>query len=1357
MGGFSALFASFQGAVVKKLTKVKADLWTANTEVPVEPLLSSWEGIARKKQLPVLAADYVRSFRGSAIHPEGWKAQGGNIFSGNTCGFYCKCGGVAPPMELQVIPRRVDFPDCPKGRNLCTDRCIRHGGKGFSEYEERKWVPGPTCKKCGGSGIEQVAEEVLHLHSAARRAKAYQNALKVDVPDEILLYAKYYWDAQCRLTGGMHAMPGLTTFDAWLQALARCALAPECYFRNNHRFSGSGAHDEKFGGPTSYRYLPTCTHCVQLVNTWYIAKFKPHLEEETEWWKDLVKPRMGNPVHEIEPNRNSKCAESHRIPPPLNGDEFASFLYACQCAKLAFDIERAECQDNFFDALDSLEEDFYDADSTMLKRDLLSSDARTVKRAVLLRKKRCPTRKSIFSMRGQPQITFSAGDLTSCLEQILGSLPTMKMDREETEDQQDHLENKQGGDLLTTPQFIEILKNKKREVRKKEFVDSTQGRLLRANDFILSKHDVFLANSVLDGLRKSKLIQRFAGKCATSTKITVDLTNKEEVVRYGPKELASEGFRQTFNVLNRPEFNALNKLAEAGWKEAKSVVLNLHIRSYLPQQMNAYAFCVIMWGHTSDAQEAALSGSYVYLGDGEATMLQLPLLCEYIGQNLQDFEAYKRSLVLSTVFPEFSGIADGKAMFGITSIEFTEYLPTSHAGITHERDSWDAMLRSHSEEKRRFLAGFNVVDTIEKGNGKGFSFPDFNLKAVPRHQAVVRTFEDQDVTPILAKSKSMRVKTFGSFRAGNIPINYLGATTSTGCMPRHSISENIGCSVGDMKSAENFVFTQLITMPTASMKGSILAGVDILANARATMSGFYMRWLQKGYVDTNLKLVCHLPRAPFAGISFFVLIDGTGYLAKDAPTSFNEEEILSYPLHLVTTADVSSYEFVLDWHRYIGQVPFAEENAFLRPTLFLVACVSSTLALSTKVEFYLEAQSVGEELPRTLAPSPVLSYPFKNTYLEDLDLFLPPKRLTLGERETTIIPLSFAKAKKSGDAVLYSHAAARLAHFQGIGGILHGVVYLVGSQLVASKLRISMWSKEQHIQHQAMNVYVDTDTGVAFDLPIKDAFYASSVYGDSGAIIQITCLCSPMSPNAIKAPFDMIFKIKGFTPDAPMCRTINFTQRFGWFAVEPTTATGAIKIKIWPVSNHLESDEMKVTGYTNAFLQMCQTSTMHFGSVIIHFSWTLFGGTTNAATAGGVVTIAEGFGPEEENFRGHCRNFSIYEGKATVPLELGTFAGPTPLKKLDFKYRNWVRFTTPKGKNISSIFCAIEVLPGFSFYGRTGSPRLSIAGSSIPPSLEAGLNSSSQGGEDDVGDQYAAALGRGRGRGSRPGQSSSRG
>nr|BCK74119.1 polyprotein 2 [Cycas necrotic stunt virus] len=1356
MGGFGALFASFQGAIAKKLAKVKVGLWTTNVEVPSEPLLSSWEGIARKKQLPVLAADYVRSFRGPAVHPEGWKAQGGNIFSGNTCGVYCRCAGIAPPMVLQVTPQRVDFPDCPKGRNICTDRCIRHGGKGFSEYEERKWVPGPTCRKCGGSGIEQVAEELLYLHSAAKRAKAYQNALKVTVSDEVLLYAKYYWDTQRRFTGGMHNVPELATFDAWLQALARCALAPEYYFRNTHRFSGSGAHDEKFGGPMSFRFLPVCTHCIQLVNNWYIAKFKPHLEEETDWWRDLVKPRMGNPVHEIEPSRRSKYVESYRTPPPPAGDEFANFLYTCQCMKLAFDIERAELQDDFFDALDVLEGDFYEQDSCMLKRDLLACDARTTKRAVYLRRKRNPSCAPIFSMKGRPRAVFKTNELASCLEQVLSILPTMKMDREVVEDQQDHLEDKQGGEILTTPQFIEVLRKKKREVREKKFDDSTQGKLLRAKDFTLSKHDVFLANSVLSGLRKSKMIERFAGKCATSTKITVDLTNKEEVVRYGPKELASEGFRQAFNVLNRPEYNALNKLAEAGWKEAKSVVLNLHIRSYLPQQMNAYAFCVIMWGHSSDAQEAALSGSYVYLGDGEATMLQLPLLCEYVGNNLQDFEAYKRSLVLSTVFPEFSGIADGKAMFGITSIEFTEYLPTSHAGITHERDSWDAMLRNHTEEKRRFLAGFNVVDTIEKGNGKGFSFPDFDLKAVPRHQAVVRTFEDQDVIPILSKAKNMRIKTFGSFRAGNIPVNFLGAPSNGQIASKHSISENAGHSVGDMKSAENFVFTQLITMPAASTKGNVLAGVDILANARTTMSGFYMRWLKKGYVDTNLKLICHLPRAPFAGISFFVLIDGTGYLAKDAPTSLNEEEILSYPLHLVTTSDVSSYEFILDWHRYIGQVPFAEENAFLRPTLFLVACVSSTLALSAKVEFYLEAQSVGEELPRTLAPSPVLSYPFQNSFLEDLDLFLPPKRLTLGERETTIIPLSFAKSKKSGDAVLYSHAAARLAHFQGIGGVLHGVVYLVGSQLVASKLRISMWSKEQHIQHQAMNVHVDTDTGVAFDLPIKDAFYASSVYGDSGAVIQITCLCSPMSPNAIKAPFDMIFKIRGFSPDAPMCRTINFTQRFGWFAVEPTTTTGAIKLKIWPVSNHLESEDMKVTGYTNAFLQMCQTSTMHFGSVIIHFSWTLFGGTTNAATAGGVVTIAEGFGPEEENFRGHCRNFSIYEGKATVPLELGTFAGPTPLKKLDFKYRNWIRFTTPKGRNISSIFCAIEVLPGFSFYGRTGSPRLSIVGTTVPPIADLST-SNSQSGDEDIGDQYSAALGRGRGRGSRPGPNPIRG
>ncbi|MEG6507336.1 hypothetical protein, partial [Nitratidesulfovibrio sp. 1201_IL3209] len=161
--------------------------------------------------------------------------------------------------------------------------------------------------------------------------------------------------------------------------------------------------------------------------------------------------------------------------------------------------------------------------------------------------------------------------------------------------------------------FIRTLKEKRKEVRGQQFVDGAEGRLVRHSDLSLSKSDIFLANSLVERLRLSDIVAHFKGRDPKLTKVCVDLTNQEEIVKFPAKELTVETkvgrTAQVFTVLNRPQYSELNKFAERGWKEAKSVCLNLHIRSYVPVHTPLYAFCVIMWGHSSDAKIASLCGA----------------------------------------------------------------------------------------------------------------------------------------------------------------------------------------------------------------------------------------------------------------------------------------------------------------------------------------------------------------------------------------------------------------------------------------------------------------------------------------------------------------------------------------------------------------------------------------------------------------------------------------------------------------------------------------------------------------------------------------------------------------------------
>uniref|UniRef100_A0AAT9JAQ1 Polyprotein n=1 Tax=Yunnan pine nepovirus TaxID=3115771 RepID=A0AAT9JAQ1_9SECO len=916
-------------------------------------------------------------------------------------------------------------------------------------------------------------------------------------------------------------------------------------------------------------------------------------------------------------------------------------------------------------------------------------------------------------------------ELQHMCDMILAQLPvSIKAgDQEDLERQTDLLESSQGGEIATTSSFIRALQNKTREVRGKKFERSTEGKVQRQASLELNKHDIFLAHTMWENFRKKDIVKSYAGKDPSVTKTCMDLTNTEEIVRYPGREMQRTVDHvltaQVFTVLQRPSENLIRKLAEEGWKEAKSVCVNLHIRSYVPVHTPLYAFCVVMWGHTENPTTAALCGAYVYLGDQEASVLELPLLCNYLGSSLQDFEAYKRSLLLSTVFFGPSGLREGQPVYGITAVEFTEYLPSSKGNLTHEKDSWNAMLKRYGGEKGRFLAGFNVVDAIESAKSEVCQFPDFQMEAVPAHQPIVREFGGKQ--SVVKRTSSLRVESFGAFKAGNVAKGDIfragplcdtqrsGAGTSSsqelqGEEPR--ISK--GWIRASSRSPSSFVFIEHIELPTAPTQGQILGVVDILAEIHATASVTVAKWAHQGYIDTDLDIVCHLPSNQYMGLALWFVFDACDRIPSTISKTLDLELARSLPTHLYVVRDETTSSFKLGLHRLLGQSIHFAGNGMVHPRLFVVAATSAVLPASVKGAFCIECFADELQYPRGLATQSVLQYPVDASKLEDLDFFLPPQSVALGTANGIEFSLAFATANTGGSLRAYHYACGLLSHFLGVGGELDFTIRVTSSVFVTAKMRVAMWNALVSDSAMALLPYVDVEVNQRASLLIQTPYYSTGCFGDTGAKLIVQFLCSPFAPEALESSFTFMVHIHGLKPHLPLCRAIDYTQRFGWFIATAFTGTGTDPFFLSIPSRcvDLTHTGATITNMKNAFSILCATTCAHWGKVVLHISWTSTKDKT-VSTAEGYTNIYPVRGPPAESsaaHRGGTDHYGPLQGSAAVPFEFGTFAGPTPMRSLSPANENWVNFYTNRAVTLSGIYVDIEVLPGFKFYGRAAGP-----------------------------------------------------
>lgn len=1244
---------------------------------------------------------------------------------------FCKCGGVPLPPSIEWRDEEMIIEDCPSGRNLCHNgvRCVRHHGPGVTLERVQVLVEAPKCPHCQGTGKIPRSEPMQYLRNCyEQQQKTFarpSNPLHEWVLEE---GSAGNWGRRCqnwRWTSSSQI--GFTDEDlcdvsTWMAAAQILLDEEDCAVC----FPGS-VYKRLNGGGKGYddwcRLPPNKEMCSRLFDWWH-RKYTPGYHTPEDTLADFVKPRMGECTLPIERDVHLLPREwSGKVPRGdttyfnwcLDGlqsslEEFLDVFYDCAAqfdGELEISLGVHDKATRCHGKLGGVQVLFTTpavCSPAKLLPEIGESDF------IELEEEETVSIPPLFKDNGLSELYMNLILKQAVVTPTLMAHP----DQDETEDQLDHLENKQGGEIVSTPSFIKMLKDKRKEVRGKEFVEGSEGRLVRSADLELSKKDIFLAHTLMDKFHGMSIVKKFGKSDPKLTKVCVDLTNQEEVIRFPAKELqtTSEGVlsAQTFTVLNRPQFKELNKLAEAGWKEAKSVCLNLHIRSYLPVHLPVYAFCVIMWGHSSNAEQASLSGAYVYLGDQEASVLQLPLLCGYIGDALEDMDAYRRSLVLSTCFFGTSGLSAGQSMFGITAVEFTEYLPTSYGGITHERDSWNQMLRNHQGvDKQRFISGFNVVDFVEAGKEKQLSFPEFDLQPVPKSQPIVRTFGEEK-QPLLNKSRSMRVKTFSSFRAGNIPvgrrldntteaINYELARASTSNQPRLDESS---CN---LKADGDFACGETITLPATSASGSILAKIDLISLIKNTNTRVCSEWLMDGYVSQNLRAVSHLAPNSFSGISIWYIFDAYGKIPADISTTIELEMAKCLSPHVQTLRDATTSSWVIDFHKMCGQTLNFSGPGFCKPTLYVVVASEFQLARSAETKFRLEFYATGERLVRGLSENP-LTYPIESGHLEDLDLILKSGSIAVGTYTMTKVPVSLAmRIDSAAKRQAYSYAAGILSHFLGVGGEITFSVHSTASTFVSCSLRIALWGTVPTTDELAQIPHVDVTLDTKATLQIQSPFFATANFGDDGTAFYISTLCAPLAPETMETGFQYYIHIHGIKAKANLCREINYNQHFAWFMLEhlDTNITGMVSLKIPARMANLTSKEVQITNFVNALAIMCATTGMHFGKCTLHFSWNWFRG--KLADQSGVFSIQTGMGKSTvaEHFGGR-HSFNYPATNFSLPFQFGSFAGPISCGGEPMAAENWVRLQIPNMKWITSLTVSIEVHDGFQFYGRSAGP-----------------------------------------------------
>nr|UWY10619.1 polyprotein [Potato virus B] len=1242
---------------------------------------------------------------------------------------YCRCGGMRPTAEMVDLVSALATPTLNSSLNKQERRKLRRKRCPFSTATCRpnsidachlcdqacgddaaRDIPQPEeCPHCSGTGIVRSKEWDLLRTTVRENRKTFQ-VPSLPLHEHVLqegLPGAWRYRSCIGYTSKKHPTTDVNT---WMQAAAIVRSEPDFWMRTDDPYLQRDIISGGDGGYDPWCYIAPTKHICAKIFDWWHTKYTPGYDCPNPSFDDFDRRKMGPPrwpLYDYQSVRTPQRGVTYVIP---KGDT-DYFNY---------------CVDSLSSELEFFLDEFYDCAATFDGELNLSIGNVSQK----------PYRAHFETSRLKISIVDKVY-LANAYKMVHYQEPVQVMayGQDDVEDQLDHLENKQGGEVFSTPNFINMLKAKKKEVRGKDFAGATEGRIVRSADLELSKQDVFLTNSLMEKMRKSRIIKRFAGMSPLLTRMNMDITNKDEIVRYPVKELqcTTDGTlsAQTFTVLERPKESLICKMSEEGWKEAKSVCLNLHVRSYLPTHVRVYAFCVIMWGHSSNAEVASLSGSYLYLGDGEASMLQLPLICNPLGNELQDQDAYRRSLVLSTSFFGPTGFKPGQPIFGITAVEFTEYMPTSHGGISHEQDSWDKMLQAHQgPNKQRFISGYNVVDVIESGADKTVKFPEFSMSAVPSHQPVVRKFNDNTGDLRVQRSTSMRIKNFSRYTGGNIPVvNHFDYTQNNapgvGDVGRNSTSvvhdpilqtiptvllkdagKDTNCFASDLGPME-YIGTEMCVMPPEARAGHIMRKISLLDTFRRVQGSAYNRWLNLGYMDCDIAFVSHLAGNAYSGVTVYFVLDCYNRLPESLSTEAFMSQITQFPLFIHVLSDSETSMHVIPLRKIVGHTVHVGGDAFANPTLYVVCGSRASSPVSVDGHFDVEFYTSGPLYDNAgFAPDSLLQYPIADRYLGDLDIVLPTKIIGIGSAAPVSFPLSWALPRTEHGFTSYSFGSAILSHFLGVAGTLDFTLYVVSSIFTSCKLRVLLWNSLPSNLFLPRIPHIDVESRTQrMQLRIQDPFVSSSTFGDTGAQLIVVPLCTVYTPEHIDSAFEFGITIHGIVPDSKLCRTINYTNKFAWFMMKVNTPSGMTAVDVPARCVNLKHAAATFQHFVNPFTTLCSTTGLHGGDVILHFYWSLDKSKKKMSDLTGSVVISSGMGPPTDFFRGEIKMFNMLECKASVPIQFGTFSGVAPSTAPNHIHLNWIRFALDGDWEVfNTLHVSIEVLPGFSFYGRTAGP-----------------------------------------------------
>ena len=853
--------------------------------------------------------------------------------------------------------------------------------------------------------------------------------------------------------------------------------------------------------------------------------------------------------------------------------------------------------------------------------------------------------------------------------------------------------------LPTTASFLRQVRDKKKTTGSgKVLAFGGDSKMSQAEEKEFRKSDIFSHLSFGDKLASNRWFRRWINPDGHYSEPLSEMTISSQCLRFPGLELNGDPKAQ-FVTLTRPLEKTIRRVLENGWVEYRAAACSLKVTSHVALGTNVRAVFIFQQANSTDPLESALSSAVVDLSKQRGAMLTLPMINLSLSYASIDFEAWRMLLQLQVTIVGGKGLREGVPILSIACVEFGELVPNTFTGITHERDSWNAIL-AHGDPERptRFQSTLNVVETLEKDCTEDFDALNGITINPPLclENKVVRTFDSKaKVVSRIPRSLSTRL-TFREVGSGNC---------DAGVKPRMSVSES-GIAMG-IDDVETTVCFNKVTIPAEQKIGTILSIFDVMNDARSFNNRLYSKWLLQGYMDANLEVHWAGALNSFTGTSYYIACDAYERIPADTEV-LNKDVFTQLPGWLVVTRDATTFSHVFNVREIVGHNFYVGKSSVAKLRFVVISASDSQLELSAASFATLIVHAVAVDMAcDQFETESYLEYPIQGSSLAQLNWYMPVETMTAGELGNKSYGLSLGAPINNGEKAVYSHQAALLNHFLGYGGTVHAKIIITSSAFVNVCFNVYCYHTVASQAVQLQIPHTIAWSGKDFSFKIMSPFYSVPSRGNNQSFIHLWPLSGVEAPKEHASNVDLYLFIKGIDVDMRLTRAIDYSNTFAWFSVRAQQRLIVSTPLSFKLTNYFGDFTLSTTGltvknYKNPFSFLCAASGMHYGKVKVHFEFNL----THSVTLGnlrGRSIITTGAGDEGEAQHGNIRQYNMLDNHAVIPFEFSSFAGPTPSADLG-TFNNWIIFNSNSWAQFESLAVSVEVLPGFRFYGKTCSP-----------------------------------------------------